>query len=123
FAAMVTCLDDNVGRIVEALKDRGMLETTLIAFSSDNGGPTTLGPANGPPRRAKGGLDEGGVRVPALAAWAGHLQPGTVVPGPARVAELLARLSAYAKEAVPRKVSGAQPADFKAPKIWGEKDN
>ncbi len=77
YAAMVTCMDDAIGRVVEALDDRGMTKDTLILFSSDNGGPTSLGATNGPLRGGKGSLYEGGVRVPAFAAWPGKLKAGS----------------------------------------------
>lgn len=77
YAAMVTCLDDAVRDIVAALKEKGMLENTLILFSSDNGGPITLGANNGPLRGSKGSLYTGGVRVTAFAHWPGHLPAGT----------------------------------------------
>ncbi len=223
YAAMVTCLDDNVGRIAAALKERSFLDDTLLAFSSDNGGPTNAGAANGELRGAKASLYEGGVRVPAFAVWPGKIKPNSevteplhmvdwyptlvkigggtleqkhpldgkdmrttltegkptphgnilinvepnqgallvgtwklIVHGklpaaegekpqrvelynlaediregtnlaekePKRVVEMLVRLNAYARAAVPPKGAGAQakPADFKAPKVWGEKD-
>ena len=78
FAAMVTCMDDAIGKVVAALDRQGMRENTLILFSSDNGGPTRLGANNGSLRGGKGTLYEGGVRVPALAVWPGKLRPGTV---------------------------------------------
>ncbi len=76
YAAMVTCEDDAIGRVVTALDKKGMRDNTLILFSSDNGGPLSLGANNGPLRAGKGSLYEGGVRVPALANWPGKLQPG-----------------------------------------------
>ena len=39
YAAMVDCMDQNIGRIAQALKDQGVEENTLLFFSSDNGGP------------------------------------------------------------------------------------
>src|SRR5207248_2386347 len=50
YAAMVNCVDDQIGRIVAALDKRGLTDNTLIAFSSDNGGPLQLGATNGPLR-------------------------------------------------------------------------
>lgn len=76
FSAMVDCLDEQVGRIVGALEEKGMRGRTLILFSSDNGGPVRQGADNGPLRAGKGTLYEGGVRVPAFANWPGVLDPG-----------------------------------------------
>src|SRR5262245_42057809 len=82
YAAMVNCVDDQIGRIVEALENRGLRENTLIAFSSDNGGPINLGATNGPLRAGKATLYEGGVRVSAFANWPGKISAGSVVTEP-----------------------------------------
>lgn len=82
FCAMVHCLDEQVGRVVAAVAQRGLTDRTLFVFSSDNGGPVNLGATNGDLRAGKGTLYEGGVRVAACAAWAGHIEPGTVVNEP-----------------------------------------
>jgi hypothetical protein len=100
---MVTCLDDNVGRIVAALKDRGLAEGTLIVFSSDNGGPTCQGATNGELRGAKGGLYEGGVRVPAFAVWPGRIKPGTVVSEPLHMVDWYPTLAKLAGSSLEQK--------------------
>jgi arylsulfatase A-like enzyme len=82
YAAMVTCVDDQVGRIVAALEKRGLTRNTLIAFSSDNGGPLNLGATNGMLRAGKTTLYEGGIRVSALANWPGQIPAGSVVTEP-----------------------------------------
>ncbi len=82
FAAMVTCLDEQIGKIVAALDQRKMTANTLIVFCSDNGGPVQQGATNGTLRASKGTLYEGGVRVPAFAAWPGHIRAGGVVNEP-----------------------------------------
>jgi arylsulfatase A-like enzyme len=82
YAAMVSCVDDQIGRIVAALEKRGLRDRTLIAFSSDNGGPLQLGATNGSLRAGKGTLYEGGVRVSAFANWPGQIAAGTVVSQP-----------------------------------------
>ena len=79
YAAMVSCVDDQVGRIVAALENRNLTSNTLIIFSSDNGGPLQSGATNGPLRAGKGTLYEGGVRVNAFANWPGHIPEGTVI--------------------------------------------
>jgi arylsulfatase A-like enzyme len=82
FAAMVSSMDDAIGIIVEAIEKKGLSESTLIVFTSDNGGRMSLGANNDPLRGGKNTLYEGGVRVPALAVWPGQLTPGSVVNEP-----------------------------------------
>ncbi len=83
YAAMLESLDDGVGRILQTLKQNGLLENTLIIFTSDNGGlgideagPTPTN--NAPLRKWKGHIYEGGIRVPAIVSWAGKIKEGVV---------------------------------------------
>lgn len=88
YAAMIGCLDDQVGRVVAALEKRRLTENTLILFSSDNGGLHGLGGAtNGKLRGQKGMLYEGGTRVCAFANWPGRINPGTVVNEPLHIVD------------------------------------
>ena len=88
YAAMVTSLDDAIGRITSALRANGFRdEETLVFFCSDNGGITFLG-SNGELRSGKGRLYEGGVRVPAVVSWPGKLPEGEVVHEPLHVVDL-----------------------------------
>ncbi|MEQ8338664.1 MAG: sulfatase-like hydrolase/transferase, partial [Cyclobacteriaceae bacterium] len=74
YASMVYAMDQNVGRIIDKLKKKGLLEHTIVVFTSDNGGLSTLhkdrknpGPTSVLPLRGgKGWLYEGGIRVPLL---------------------------------------------------------
>ena len=88
YAAMITELDVQVGRIVKALEKKGILDNTLIFFASDNGGKLagsvsapgtgalkTPPASNGKFRSGKASLYEGGVRVPAIVSWRGKLKP------------------------------------------------
>ena len=64
---MVSALDDVIGNVITALESSGMIDNTILVFSSDNGGQPTVGGANNYPLRGgKGGYWEGGIRVPAL---------------------------------------------------------
>lgn len=92
YAAMVSCLDEQVGRVVAALEKSGMRGKTLILFHSDNGGTKNAMFAgvmadlskikipcdNGPYRGGKASLFEGGTRVCAFANWPNQIKPQTV---------------------------------------------
>lgn len=75
YAAMVESVDESVGRVMEALKQAGVEENTLVIFSGDNGGVTSLEwkdrpiTSNLPLRLGKGHLYEGGIRVPTIIRW------------------------------------------------------
>jgi arylsulfatase A-like enzyme len=82
-AAMITRLDTYVGKVLKKIKERGLEDKTLVFFTSDNG-PSVEGgsdPAffhsSGPFRGIKRDLYEGGIRMPMIARWPGHIQPGT----------------------------------------------
>jgi len=83
-AAMISRLDRGVERLTQKLRDLGIEQNTLVFFTSDNG-PHREGGANpeffrssGPFRGIKRDLYEGGIRVPLIARWPGHIQAGTV---------------------------------------------
>jgi arylsulfatase A-like enzyme len=93
YAASLTAMDDQIGRVIAALEEKGMLENTLVVFQSDNGGvrdaafagaitdmsEVVLPADNGPYREGKATLYEGGTRVVAFANWSGHIEEGIVV--------------------------------------------
>lgn len=81
YAAMIENLDDNVGRVIDALSDRGVLDNTILVFTSDNGGLSTAESSptsNRPLAEGKGWMTDGGVRVPFIVSWpAGALSTGS----------------------------------------------
>ena len=87
YAAMLTCMDDAIGRIVLALDRRGIRHNTLLIFCSDNGGVGGVAD-NGLLRGQKAQLYEGGVRVPAIAVWPGVLKAGAVVKEPLHIVDM-----------------------------------
>ena len=76
YREMIEVMDEGIGRIVQAVARLGISERTFIFFCSDNGA-IQLG-SNRPLRGFKGGLFEGGHRVPAIAYWPGKIEPGTI---------------------------------------------
>ncbi|HLU48634.1 MAG TPA: sulfatase-like hydrolase/transferase, partial [Planctomycetota bacterium] len=77
YAAMVERVDAAVGKVLDALDEHGLAESTLVIFTSDNGG--LLGPTdNRPLRSGKGYPYEGGIRVPAIVRWPGVIPAGSV---------------------------------------------
>ena len=85
YAAMITRLDRYVGNLLDLLDELKLSDNTLVVFTSDNG-TTHLGlevdftffKSVGELRGLKGSLYEGGVRVPTIVRWPGHVEPGTV---------------------------------------------
>jgi arylsulfatase A-like enzyme len=75
--ALIEHLDAGIGKIVEALKETGLADNTLVIFTSDNGGQIGVGASNGPLRSGKGDMYEGGIRVPMCAAWPGKTKAGS----------------------------------------------
>jgi len=78
YAAIVQNLDKGIGRIIRTLGELQLEENTLVIFLSDNGGTYNYGGSNGPYRGQKGTLWEGGIRVPCLMKWKGHIKEGLV---------------------------------------------
>jgi len=78
YLGMLAAMDEAIGEVVKAVDQKGLRDNTLFFFSSDNGGPSPgRVTSNGPLKGQKGGLHEGGVRVPALMSWKGKLKPGS----------------------------------------------
>lgn len=80
-AGMLESIDEGVGMVLAALDKHGLTGKTLVIFFSDNGGELNV-TTNGPLRGGKSMLYEGGLRVPFLARWKGHIAAATVCAEP-----------------------------------------
>lgn len=76
YAAMIECLDENVGRLMKTVDDLGLTENTIVVFTSDNGGIRKISKQD-PFRAGKGSYYEGGVRVPFAIRWPKKIKAGS----------------------------------------------
>lgn len=106
YAAMVTRMDRNVGRILEALEKAGLEKDTLVIFTSDHGATFETGnqgasvalDSNAPFRGGKRTLWEGGIRVPLVVRWPGKIEAGKVSDVPLHMTDLFPTILAAAGE-------------------------
>jgi arylsulfatase A-like enzyme len=133
YAAMVTRLDADTGRILAALRENGLDQNTLVLFVSDNGPHQEGGQdpqffdSNGPLRGLKRDLYEGGIRVPAILRWPGRAPAGRTDATPWYFPDLLPTFAALARTTAPasdgRDLSAlwqgrAEPALHSRPLYW-----
>lgn len=99
--AMLSAVDDGVGKILGKLRETGLEESTLVIFISDNGGPTNENASRNTPLRGfKGQVWEGGIRVPWMMQWKGRISAGRVLDQPVISLDLFPTALA---------IAGAQP--------------
>lgn len=102
YAAMVAAMDDNIGRLLQALRQLRLEQDTFLVFLSDNGGATGFGGMNTPLRGHKSELFEGGIRVPALMQWKDRLAAGKTIRQPAGAVDLFPTFCGLAGLPLPR---------------------
>ncbi len=100
YAACVATLDDCVGRVLRTLDETGLRQDTIIIFLSDHGHSEEHDSLGGggrstPFRGTKGTLLEGGIRVPCIASWPGHLTAGGVRTQPVPSIDWVPTLAGY----------------------------
>ncbi|MCG8580584.1 MAG: arylsulfatase [Bacteroidales bacterium] len=116
YAAMVSYLDEQVGLLMQQLKDLDLYENTIVIFTSDNG-PTYNGGTDSPffdsgsPFKCeygwgKGFLHEGGIRVPMIASWPGYIKENTVSDHVSAFWDVLPTLCELGRANVPSDVDG-----------------
>ncbi len=131
YAALVTRLDSDVGRILDHLESLGLDDETLVLFTADNGAAvdpiTDFFVANDGLRGGKFGLYQGGLVVPMIARWPGRIAAGTTSDLPAALFDLFPTLAEVADvenipptdgvSLVPTLLGSTQPAR-RAPLYW-----
>lgn len=98
YAAMVRALDRGVGRVLDALREHGLEENTLVFFTSDNGAPAYIGlpRVNEPFRGWKISFFEGGIHVPFFLKWPARLEAGQTFEAPVHGFDIFATAAAAA---------------------------
>jgi arylsulfatase A-like enzyme len=95
YAAMISAVDDGVGRVLAELRRQGLETNTLVFYLSDNGGPTGANASNNHPLRGgKGSPWEGGWHVPFAVQWPVHLARGEVYDQPVLSLDIFATMAA-----------------------------
>jgi arylsulfatase A-like enzyme len=104
--ALIEHMDEEIGRVIQALKSNGQYDNTLILFTSDNGGQANVGANNGNLRGAKQNMYEGGIRVPACVVWNGRIQAGSTSDAVLQTMDILPTAAAAAGIAVRHEIEG-----------------
>ena len=103
YAAMIRSIDRSVGRVLQTLREEGLDDNTIVIFTSDNGAPGYIGipDVNRPYRGWKLTQFQGGLRVPYVAKWPGHITPGTQYGQPVSNIDILPTVLAAAGGQLP----------------------
>lgn len=99
YVRMVERLDRGVGEVLRTLEQQGLARNTIVIFTNDNGGEWLSD--NSPLFSRKYSTFEGGIRVPAIVRWPGHIRAGTVTPQVGITMDLTASVLAAAHATVP----------------------
>lgn len=112
YAGVIETLDDSVGRLLAKLEALKLTDNTLVVFTSDNGGlhvpegPHARITHNTPYRAGKGFVYEGGLRIPLIVRWPGHVPAGRVVDTPVINTDWLPTLLELCGQPVPPGLDG-----------------
>jgi len=109
YAAMITRLDGDVGRIAALLAELGLDDKTLVFFCSDNGAAQRwegILDSSGPLRGSKRDMYEGGIRTPMIARWPGHVPAGRTSDAPWYFADFLPTAAELAGAEPPKGLDG-----------------
>ena len=100
YLAMLEHLDQQVGRLLARLDALGLAGNTVVIFTSDNGGLSRMA-SSAPLREGKGSPYEGGIRVPLIVRWPGHVAPGGTSAVPVHVVDFYPTYAALAGASLP----------------------
>jgi arylsulfatase A-like enzyme len=112
YAGVIETLDDTVGRLLTKLDELKLAEKTIVVFTSDNGGlhvPELTHPRvthNTPYRAGKGYVYEGGLRIPLIIRWPGHIPAGKIVNEPVINTDWVPTLLELANQSIPAGLDG-----------------
>jgi arylsulfatase B len=107
YAAMIACMDDGIGKILDSVQKAGIADNTLVWFLADNGGVLKIPENNKPLRDGKLTVYEGGVRTLGAVLWPGHIEGGRKIEAPVMNIDILPTLISI----VGGKIKGGQPLD------------
>jgi arylsulfatase A-like enzyme len=122
YAAMVTRMDRDIGKLMLWLKENNLDKNTIVFFCSDNGGlpkEKEFFASTGPFRGAKGDLYEGGLRVPMIVRYPGKVRPNTTSQTPWYFADVLPTLMDFIDQQPPDIIDGISVL----PTILGKKQD
>lgn len=112
YAAVIETIDDTVGRLLAKVASLGLSDKTIVIFTSDNGGlhvpegPHRRVTHNTPYRAGKGFVYEGGLRIPMIVRWPGHVAAGKVIEDPVINTDWLPTILELAGQPVPASLDG-----------------
>lgn len=132
YAGMITRMDAHIGRILTRLDELGLTDNTVVIFTSDNGTTYTGGvdadffESTAGLRGLKGSLYEGGIRVPLIARWPGHIPPGSVSDHVSAFWDMMPTFAEIAGTSAPSDLDGVsmlpallgQESDVERPLYW-----
>jgi arylsulfatase A-like enzyme len=104
--ALIEHMDAGIGQVLGALRETGLEKNTLVIFTSDNGGQLSVGANNGPLRDGKQSMYEGGIKVPAIAVWPGHIEAGSATQQRGLTMDLFATALAAAGVTAKHEIDG-----------------
>jgi arylsulfatase A-like enzyme len=112
YAAMLIALDDGVGLILDALREFGIEQNTLVFFLGDNGCHRSLKSSASPLNGAKGSIEEGGVREPFIAQWPGTIRSGIDLVGTTSSMDIYPTIAKLAGIEVTQTIDGVDLMPF-----------